>query len=100
MQMKTALLFSVFYVLAVSTASAEGPYLILHDYFDATGSDPPPSPSYVKNNERYLSTTPFDGFVVVLNDPTNTVKLSTQVMNNIPLDYDTLNSILSPLAGL
>src|SRR5690349_18499452 len=74
--------------------------LILHDYFDASGSDLPPIPSVIAANQSYLSTLPFDGYAVAITSADRTRALSVEVMKNIALDSTELHTILSPMSSV
>jgi len=59
-----------------------------------------PTPSFVNANLAFLETQPFDGIVVYLRDPGLTVNVTTKVMTNTPLSYESALWVMSPLVGL
>jgi hypothetical protein len=72
-------------------------YLIYHGFF--TG--PTPDPTFVRNNQAYIDTLPFDGLAIYMRDPNWTLNLSGDVYGKIqPLTYNQILAVLQPMAGL
>jgi len=59
-----------------------------------------PTPSFIQANLAFLETQPFDGLGVYLRDPGLTANVTSTVMTNTPVSYQTAMGVMSPLAGL
>jgi hypothetical protein len=59
-----------------------------------------PTPSFVSANLAFLESQPFDGLVVYLRNANLTVNLTSNVMKPTAISYDTMMSVLSPIATL
>jgi hypothetical protein len=59
-----------------------------------------PTPSFVQANLAFLQSQPFDGLVVYLRDPGLTANVTTTVMTNTPVSYQTAMWVMSPVVGL
>jgi hypothetical protein len=59
-----------------------------------------PTPSFVSANFDFLESQPFDGIVVYLRNPDLSVNLTQAVMKDTPVSYDTMMSVLAPIADL
>jgi hypothetical protein len=59
-----------------------------------------PTPSFVSSNITFLESQPFDGLVVYLRNANLSVNLTTGVMKPVALSYDTMMSVLAPMASL
>lgn len=59
-----------------------------------------PTPSFVSANFAFLESQPFDGLVVYLRNPNLSVNLTSNVMKPTAISYDTMMSVLSPIASL
>jgi hypothetical protein len=97
-----AVLLAFVWSMGAVQAYAATKYLIDHDFFDSTGSDPPPIPSYIASptTQSYLSTTPFDGFVVTITASDGVTAYSNKVLNPTLLNYNTISSILQPMSTI
>lgn len=59
-----------------------------------------PTPSFLRDNLAFLETQPFDGMVAYLRNPAMTVNVSTGVMTAVPMSYETIAEVMSPLVGV
>ena len=81
--------------LGCSTALAAS-NLILHNFFVG----PTATPTYIRDNQRYLDTIPFDGLSVYIRKPDLTTNITSMVFRPTPVSYDTIYSVLSPMQGV
>jgi len=59
-----------------------------------------PTPSFIAANHAFLESQPFDGLVVYLRKSSINVNLTLDVMKNAAISYDTMMTVLGPIAGL
>ena len=59
-----------------------------------------PTPSFVAANRTFLESQPFDGLVLYLRNASLTVNLTSNVMRTTAISYDTMMSVLSPIANV
>src|SRR5688572_3800506 len=59
-----------------------------------------PTPSFVANNFAFLESQPFDGIVIYLRNSSMSVNMTSGVMKNTAISYDTMMSVLDPIANL
>lgn len=75
----------------------EGPFLILHDWF---GKSPASTPTYVRDNLKFLESQPFDGLAVYLRTPDLSLNVTTSVLSDRELTYEAIAGVLRPISGL
>jgi hypothetical protein len=59
-----------------------------------------PTPSFVAANQVFLESQPFDGLVVYLKKSSINVNLTLGVMKDTAISYDTMMTVLGPMASL
>jgi hypothetical protein len=77
-------------------AKAE-PLLILHDWF---GKSPASTPTYVRDNLKFLESQPFDGLAIYLRTPDLSLNVTTSVVSSRELTHEAIAGVLRPIAGL
>jgi hypothetical protein len=84
-------------VPAQGTPARPAPCLILHDWF---GKSPASTPSYVRDNLKFLESRPVDGLAIYVRSPDLSLNVTTAVMSNQAISYEAIADVLRPIARL
>lgn len=85
------------------TSAAEGkkgkgaPALILQDWF---GKSPASTPTYVRDNLKFLESQPFDGLAIYVRSPDLSVNVTTAVLSDTALTLEAITDVLRPIARI
>ena len=71
--------------------------LILAGWHGATT----PTPQFIQDNLAFLESQPFNGMAIyVADDPVSGTNVTTQLMTNNPMSYETISAVLDPIRDL
>jgi hypothetical protein len=59
-----------------------------------------PTPSFIAQNFAFLESQPFHGLAVYMRNPSLSINATTAVMKSAPISYESISSVLAPMAGL